>query len=201
MISVYGSAENGTLPPLETNHVIFLMSTSFVPIMISCNSFPVLEGRVVPLAMYLRGKKVPSSGCWYRTLRESSSHWSSRHLIYHFQCSFHNHWQDDLSSQTSLRCSGFSFVNIPYHGCLICSMKHCILLSSNSALLKCWRHKLNRTKRFEEIRHKCLLVRFPVNSFSSRSPRAASLLSTFFIDILVFSLSSKMEQEEMFIVF
>lgn len=57
MISVYGSAENGTLPPLETNHVIFLMSTSFVPIMISCNSFPVLEGRVVPLAMYLRGKK------------------------------------------------------------------------------------------------------------------------------------------------
>lgn len=56
MISVYGYAGNGTLPPLETNHVIFLMSTSFVPIMISCNSFPVLEGMAVPLAMYLRGK-------------------------------------------------------------------------------------------------------------------------------------------------
>lgn len=57
MISVYGYAENGILPPLETNHVIFIISTSFVPVMISCNSFPVLEGMAVPLAMHLREKK------------------------------------------------------------------------------------------------------------------------------------------------
>lgn len=177
MISVYGYAENGTLPPLETNHVIFLMSTSFVPIMISFNSFPVLEGMAVPLAMHLR-KKSLHLGADTEPFG-SHPHWSSLYPIYHFQCSFHIHWQDDLSSQTSLRSSVFSFVSVPYHGCLIYSTKHCIPLSSNPALLKFWRHKLNMTKLFEKIRHKCFLVSFPVKCFFSRSLRAAFLLSTF----------------------
>lgn len=49
--------KHGLPPSPEINHVIFLMSTSLLPVMISCHCFPVSEEATAPLVPYLRGKK------------------------------------------------------------------------------------------------------------------------------------------------
>lgn len=53
--------KNGMPPPPETNQVIFLMSKIFLPITISCHSFPVSEGVAALLAVYSR-KEIESTG-------------------------------------------------------------------------------------------------------------------------------------------
>ena len=47
---------------ITRNYVIFLMSTSSLPVMISCHCFPVSEEATAPLVAYLRKKKIKSAG-------------------------------------------------------------------------------------------------------------------------------------------
>lgn len=109
----FGNAENGTPPPPETNHVIFLMSTSFLPIMISCNSFPVSEGIAILLALRLR-KKSPIVWVPFRNHRHTDPY-CTRFIVSKAPSIITDKMTPVL--KPLLRCSGFSFVQIPHHEC------------------------------------------------------------------------------------